>query len=43
MDALSGIPLKGWELGAFVGVPMLVCAGVVVGCRRWFGPRKTRK
>jgi hypothetical protein len=36
---LSGIPLRGWEIGAFVGLPMLVCAGVALGCRRWFGRR----
>jgi len=37
MEALSGIPLQGWELGVFVGLPMLACLGVVLACRRHFG------
>ncbi len=39
MEILSGIPLRGWEMGAFVGLPMLACAGVVLGCRHGFGRR----
>jgi len=37
MEALSGIPLEGWELGVFAGLPMLACLGVVLACRRHFG------
>jgi len=37
MRALSGIPLQGYEVGAFVGLPMLACVGVVLACRRYFG------
>ena len=35
--ALSGIPLQGYEVGLFVGLPMLACAGVVLASRRHFG------
>jgi len=37
MEALSGIPLEGWELGVFAGLPMLACLGVILACRRHFG------
>ena len=28
---------RGWEIGAFVGLPMLVCAGAALACRWWLG------
>jgi hypothetical protein len=37
MEALSGIPLQGYEVGLFVGLPMLACMGVVLAHRRHFG------
>jgi len=37
MEALSGIPLQGYEVGAFAGLPMLACLGVTLACRRHFG------
>jgi len=37
VEALSGIPLQGWELGVLAGLPMLACLGVVLACRRHFG------
>jgi hypothetical protein len=36
MEALSGIPLRGYELGLFVGLPMLACLGVILAARRHF-------
>jgi hypothetical protein len=30
MEALSGIPLQGYEAGLFVGLPMLACLGVIL-------------
>jgi hypothetical protein len=39
MEALSGIPLRGWEVGAFAGLPMLACLGVILACRGHFGRR----
>lgn len=35
-EMLSGIPLRGYEIGLFVGLPMLACLGVVLACRRHF-------
>ena len=37
LEALSDIPLRGYELGLFVGLPMLACLIVVLACRRHFG------
>ena len=37
MEALSGIPLQGYEIGVFVGLPMLACLGVILASRRHFG------
>jgi hypothetical protein len=39
MQALSGIPLQGYELGLFAGLPMLACMGVILASRRHFGRR----
>jgi hypothetical protein len=36
MEALSGIPLQGYEVGVSAGLPMLACLGVVLACRRHF-------
>jgi hypothetical protein len=36
-EVLSGIPLHGYEIGLFVGLPMLACLGVILACRRHFG------
>lgn len=36
MEALSGIPLRGYEVGLFVGLPMLACLGVILVSRRHF-------
>ncbi|MBN1137302.1 MAG: hypothetical protein JXM73_12005 [Anaerolineae bacterium] len=37
LEALSGMPLQGYELGVFVGLPMLACLVVILACRRHFG------
>jgi len=37
LEALSGMPLHGYEVGVFVGLPMLACLGVILACRRHFG------
>jgi len=37
MEALSGIPLQGYEIGLFVGLPMLACLAVILASRRHFG------
>jgi hypothetical protein len=37
MQALSGIPLQGYEIGVFVGLPMLACLVVILASRRHFG------
>jgi hypothetical protein len=50
MEALSGIPLQGYEIGLFAGLPMLACLGVILASRRHFtrraawgaGPRGAR-
>jgi len=39
MKALSGIPLQGYEIGLFVGLPMLACLCVTLASRRHFGQR----
>jgi hypothetical protein len=36
MEALSGIPLQGFEVGVFAGLPMLACLVVILACRRHF-------
>ncbi len=36
MEALSGIPLRGYELGLFVALPMLACLGLILASRRHF-------
>lgn len=36
IEVLSGIPLRGYELGLFVGLPMLACLGVILASRRHF-------
>jgi hypothetical protein len=41
MQALSGLPLQGYEVGAFVSLPMLACLGVILACRRHFGASPT--
>ena len=35
--ALSGMPLQGYEIGLFVGLPMLATMGVVLAGRRHYG------
>ena len=37
LEALSGMPLQGYEIGVFVGLPMLACLVVILACRRHFG------
>jgi hypothetical protein len=37
MEALSGIPLQGYEAGVFVSLPLLACLGVILAFRRHFG------
>jgi hypothetical protein len=37
MEALSGIPLQGYEVGVFVALPMLACMGLILASRRHFG------
>jgi hypothetical protein len=37
MEALSGIPLQGYEVGLFAGLPMLACLAVILASRRHFG------
>lgn len=39
LDALEGIPLRGYEVGLFAGLPMLACGGLVLASRRAFGRR----
>jgi hypothetical protein len=39
IKALSGIPLRGYEIGLFVGLPMLACLVVILTSRRYFGAR----
>jgi hypothetical protein len=36
MEALAGIPLQGYEIGLFAGLPMLACLGVILASRRHF-------
>ncbi|MGC9336416.1 MAG: hypothetical protein ACP5JJ_19945, partial [Anaerolineae bacterium] len=36
MEALSGIPLQGYEVGLFVALPMLASAAVILASRRHF-------
>lgn len=36
MEILSGIPLRGYEIGLFAGLPVLACLGVVLASRRHF-------
>ena len=43
MDALSGIPLQGYEPGILAGLPMLACLGVIVASRRHFGRRAEQR
>ena len=38
MEALSGIPLQGYEIGLFAGLPMLACLALILANRRHFGP-----
>jgi hypothetical protein len=33
---LSGIPLQGWGIGAFVALPMLATLGVILASPRHF-------
>ncbi len=35
-QALSGLPLQGYEIGIFVGLPMLACLGAILAGRRSF-------
>lgn len=39
LEALSGLPLKGYEVGLFVALPMLACLGVIAANRRHFDRR----
>ncbi len=39
MDVLAGIPLRGYELGLFAGLPLLACLGVILASRRHFDRR----
>jgi hypothetical protein len=39
LEALSGIPLQGYEIGVFVALPMLACLVVILASRRHFGRR----
>lgn len=37
VEMLAGIPLQGYEIGVFVGLPMLACLAVILASRRHFG------
>ena len=37
MKMLTGIPLRGWELGVFIALPALATLGVLVASPRHFG------
>jgi len=43
MQAMSGIPLQGYEVGLFAGLPMLACLGVLVASGRHFGQRMEKR
>jgi hypothetical protein len=38
-EALAGIPLQGYEIGLFAGLPMLACLAVILASRRHFARR----
>ena len=37
MEMLQGVPLQGYYFAAFVGLPLLITLGVILGSRRYFG------
>ena len=40
IELLDGLPLQGWHLAAFFGLPLLLTLVVLVMSKRHFGPQR---